>query len=139
MRSSASPSHPLRAGARPSSTLVRRLCLPALALALGATTACVHSSRAAADAAAQTDETELLVQNQAFLDMNIYVLRGPERVRIGQARSNGTTKLRIPPSMLTGPTPLRFLADPIGSSRTPISSELVVNPGEQVSLVIPPS
>ena len=136
MRPPVPPSRSPRVAVRRSTSLLGRLLLPALALWLGAA-GCVKSSRAAAEEPSEV--TELQVQNQAFLDMNVYVIRGSQRVRLGQARSNGTTTLRIPPSMLTGPTPLRFLADPIGSSRTPVSSEIVVTPGEQVSLVIPPS
>jgi len=33
---------------------------------------------------------------------------------------------------------LRFLADPIGGSRTPISEEIVVRNGDVVQLMIPP-
>jgi hypothetical protein len=136
MRPTVPPFRPRRAGPLPTSRRLLRLLLPALALWLAA--ACARSGRAVtSDEPAEV--TELQVQNQAFLDMTIYVVRSSERVRIGQARGNSTTTLRIPPSMLTGPTPLRFLADPIGSSRTPVSSEIVVTPGEQVSMVIPPT
>ena len=31
-----------------------------------------------------------------------------------------------------------FLADPIGSNRTPVSDEITVQPGDQVRLVLPP-
>jgi hypothetical protein len=96
-------------------------------------------ARGASQADAPAPErTDLVVQNQAFLDMTVYVLRGSERVRLGQATGNTTTRLRIPARMLAGPTPLRFLADPIGSNRTPTSSEILVSPGEEVVLTIPP-
>jgi hypothetical protein len=84
-------------------------------------------------------ETTLLVDNQSVLDMNIYVLRGAERIRIGTAGGVKTTLLRIPPQLIFGATPLRFLADPIGSNRTPISDEIIVSAGDQVTLRIPPS
>jgi hypothetical protein len=35
-------------------------------------------------------------------------------------------------------TSLRFLADPIGSNRTPISEEITVEVGDEVVLRIPP-
>ena len=138
MRPSIPPSRLPRAGGRSSLALLRRLLLPALALWLGAV-GCMRSGRAADASASPNEATQLEVQNQAFLDMTVYVIRGGQRVRLGQARGNGTTTLRIPESMLTGPTTLRFLADPIGSSRTPVSTEIVVNPGDTVSLVIPPA
>lgn len=85
------------------------------------------------------DETTLLVDNQAVLDMNIYVLRGSERIRLGTAGGLKTTLLRIPPQLIFGATALRFLADPVGSNRTPVSDEIIVSAGDQVTLRIPPS
>jgi len=134
-----SPAPRRRPGARARGRIVCRLLLPICLAVLGTVSACARSSRTAATDEVPSEITQLRVQNQAFLDMNIYVLRGAERVRIGQATSNTTTTLRIPPSLLTGPTPLRFLADPIGSSRTPVSSEMLVKPGEEVQMTIPPS
>jgi hypothetical protein len=82
--------------------------------------------------------TRLRVQNQAFLDMTIYLYRGPQRVRLGVANGNSTTRFTIPSSMIFGATPLRFQADPIGSNRNSISEEITVNPGDEVTLQIPP-
>jgi hypothetical protein len=87
----------------------------------------------------QTVRTTVRVQNQAFNDMTIYVLRGAERVRLGIATGNATTTLEIPRNIITGVTGLRFLADPIGGTRTPVSEEITVSPGDQVTLTIPPS
>jgi hypothetical protein len=70
--------------------------------------------------------------------MTIYLIVGAQRVRLGQAGGNSTTRLRIPPQYVFGPTPLRFLADPIGASRTPISESITVVPGDEVTLTIPP-
>jgi hypothetical protein len=33
--------------------------------------------------------------------------------------------------------PLRFLADPIGGNRAPVSDEIAVEPGDEVTLTIP--
>lgn len=85
-----------------------------------------------------TPVTRLRVQNQAFLDMTIYVYRGPQRLRLGVANGNSTTRFTIPSSMIFGATPLRFQADPIGSNRQSISEEITVNPGDEVTLMIPP-
>jgi hypothetical protein len=83
--------------------------------------------------------TRLRVENQAFLDMTIYVYRGSQRVRLGTATGNSVTRLTIPPNLIFGATPLRFQADPIGGSRAPISSEITVSPGDEVVLTIPPN
>lgn len=85
-----------------------------------------------------TPVTRLRVQNQAFLDMTIYVYRGPQRLRLGVANGNSTTRFVIPSSMIFGATPLRFQADPIGSNRNSISEEITVSPGDEVTLMIPP-
>ena len=82
--------------------------------------------------------TRLRVQNQAFLDMTIYVYRNSQRLRLGTANGNSTTRFTIPSSLIFGATPLRFQADPIGSNRASISEEISVSPGDEVTLLIPP-
>ncbi|MGZ8493657.1 MAG: hypothetical protein ACXWZS_15760, partial [Gemmatirosa sp.] len=98
-------------------------------LALGASlpaTACWRKS-----AANQSEErpTTLRVRNQGFLDVNVYAVRGGQRVRLGTVTGNSTQVLRIPAFLLNGITPLRFQADPIGNQRAPTSEEIVVSPG----------
>lgn len=83
--------------------------------------------------------TNLRVENQAYLDMTIYVFRGSERLRLGIANGNSTTVLHIPASLLFGATVLQFQAVPIASSRAPLSEEITVNPGDEVRLTIPPN
>lgn len=83
--------------------------------------------------------TTLRVENQSFLDMTIYLIAGAQRVRLGMATGNSTTTLRIPQQYVFGASSLRFLADPIGSNRTPISESITVTPGDEVGLVIPPT
>ena len=84
--------------------------------------------------------TVVRVDNLAFNDMTIYVLRGgAQRIRLGLAGGNRTTVLPIPAYLITIPTPLRFIADPIGGNRGPVSSEITVNPGDEVVLQIPPA
>ena len=39
--------------------------------------------------------------------------------------------------LIHGVAPLRFLADPIGGNRTPVSDEILVQPGDEVTLTIP--
>lgn len=83
--------------------------------------------------------TTLKVQNEGFPDMTIYVLRSSgQRIRLGTVTGNTTQVLVIPSYVLTGPTALRFLADPIGGTRSPISQEITVAPGDDVELIIPP-
>lgn len=83
--------------------------------------------------------TRLRVENQAFLDMTVYVYRSSQRIRLGVANGNSTTRFTIPANLIFGATPLRFQADPIGSNRTSVSQEITVTPGDEVTLTIPPS
>lgn len=88
---------------------------------------------------AKGPDTTVVVDNRASLDMNIYIVRdGGQRIRLGTANALSTTKLTIPKGIILGPTEVRFLADPIGSSHTPISEVITVNEGDEVGLTLPP-
>jgi hypothetical protein len=115
-------------------TLSRRLFLPLLMVATLA--ACAGRSRAPVDESAAT---YVRVTNQAFLDMNVYVLSGGQRIRLGSVSSNQTVRLRLPARLIFGATSLRFLADPVGSSRVSQSFDIVVSPGDEVVMTIPPT
>jgi hypothetical protein len=78
------------------------------------------------------------VENQGFTDMVIYAVSGGQRVRLGLATGNSTKSFTIPRYLLSGAGPIRFLADPIGGSRTPVSEEMSVRAGDVVTLTIPP-
>ena len=80
----------------------------------------------------------LEVENRGFADMVIYAISGSQRLRLGLATGNSTKSFTIPNSILRGTGTLRFLADPVGGTRTPVSDELTVQPGEVVTLTIPP-
>lgn len=83
--------------------------------------------------------TMLQVDNQRFLDMNIYLITsGGARIRLGTATGNSSTTMRIPATYVFGGTDLRFLADPIGAQSTPVSQSITVFPGDNVRLIIPP-
>jgi hypothetical protein len=84
------------------------------------------------------EPTYVRIQNQSWLDMNIYVLRSSQRIRLGTVSANATQRFKLPQNLIFGATPLRFLADPIGSSRTAQSFEIVVSPGDELTLTIPP-
>jgi hypothetical protein len=78
------------------------------------------------------------VENQGFADMVIYAVSGGQRVRLGLATGNSTKTFTVPRYLTAGAGPVRFLADPIGGDRTPVSEEMSVRPGDLVTLTIPP-
>ncbi len=111
---------------------------------LGGAAACAPTISTAAGAAAVAEPTTTVkVDNMGSLDMDVYVQRAPvgQRIRLGTATANVTTILKIPSDIMFGSsnTSLRFIADPIGGNRSSVSSEILVNPGDEVTLRIPPS
>jgi hypothetical protein len=82
--------------------------------------------------------TVVEVDNQGFQDMDVYVVRSGQRWRLGLATGSSKTNLTIPQTMVSGLTPLRFVADPIGGRRASVSQEITVAPGDTVVMTIPP-
>jgi hypothetical protein len=108
------------------------------ALLLLAVPACGSLSRGSSSSN-QNQPTVIQVDNQGFLDMDVYAYRGGQRVRLGIAPGNHKTNFTIPPGLVFGLTPLRFVADPIGGRRASVSEEITVAPGDTVALTIPPA
>lgn len=99
--------------------------------------ACSRSKPAAAPS--PNAPTTVRVENQGFPDMVIYLVeQNGTRHRLGTVSGSSTQVLTIPPNLLFGGTTLRFIADPIGGRRTPVSDQITVLPGDQVTLTIPP-
>ena len=111
-------------------TINRRIFLVA---AVTAFAACATTKNIRTD----TPVTVLEVDNQAVLDMDVYVLRSSQRIRLGTATGLHTSQFKIPGDLIFGSTALRFLADPIGANRLPISDEITVSPGDTVHMTIP--
>ena len=86
----------------------------------------------------QRSEAFVRVENRSMLDMTVYVIRGSERRRLGLVNALSTETIPIPPGLIEGAGILRFLADPIGGNRTPVSEEISVRDGDVVTLLIPP-
>ena len=82
--------------------------------------------------------TTIEVQNEDFTDMTVYVLANGARTRLGIAPGNKTTVLTIPEYLIQGVPMMRFVAEPLGGYRTPVSEEVDVNPGDQLEMVIRP-
>ena len=106
---------------------------------LVAVAACSHAAKHAGDDELQLT-TRVRVENQAFLDMNVYVLNdGGARTRLGTVTGNSTREFVIPAYIIGPANSVRFLVEPIGSNRSPISDALSVQPGQTVTLTIPPN
>lgn len=117
---------------------IQKAIRPILVGALLLGTAC-HAKNEEDEAPEPQPATTLTVKNQAFLDMNVFVYRSTQRIRLGTATGSNTTKFTIPPTLLFGTTPLRFQAVPIGGNRSAVTQEISVAPGDDVDLMIPPN
>ena len=84
------------------------------------------------------DATAVKVDNRGYTDMTVYVARGSQRQRLGLAPGNSVTVFTLPRNLVSPAAPLRFIADPIGSSRASVSEEITVSPGDTVMMIIPP-
>lgn len=89
------------------------------------------------NSAVEQERTTLRVENRSWSAVNVYAIRGGQRVRLGMVTATTTQVLVIPPTLISGMTTLRFVADPIGSDRAPVSDEITITPGDQVTLYIP--
>lgn len=85
------------------------------------------------------DEASLRVQNQSWLDMRIYVVASGQRVRLGTVNAASTSTLGIPAHVIGLGREVSFLADPLASSTVAQSFSMYVDPGDEVTLTIPPS
>ena len=113
---------------------LRRIILFSL-IALVAATGC-RSGGAAAANAGDTETTTIDIQNNDFYDMTVYAVPSGQRVRLGIAPGNKTTVLTIPRYLINGTTYLRFVADPIGGRRLPVTEEIDVSAGDHLVMII---
>src|SRR2546423_9130159 len=111
--------------------------LIAITFSLSGILAC-NTFRHSSDTTLPNQATVVQVDNQGFLDMTVYAARSSERIRLGIATGNSKTNFRIPSVLVSGLTPLHFVADPIGGRRASVSQEITVAPGATVVLTIPP-
>jgi predicted small lipoprotein YifL len=105
-----------------------------LLVLLVATTSCGTSRRGPVP---EGERTTVEVRNQNFLDMNVYVLSGSQRIRLGTVNGLSTRTLTIPRSLVFGFASVRFEMNPIGSRARPVSQEITVSEGGQIVLTIP--
>jgi hypothetical protein len=112
--------------------------LRSLLVASATLLAAAGCARTPGQAPAPDAPASLRVENRSFIDYTVYVLRTGQRYRLGLVNALGTQTFVLPRGLVTGPTPLRFTADPLGANAQSVSDEITVQPGDQVELLIPP-
>jgi hypothetical protein len=101
--------------------------------------ACSHATRNAGDEEGRPT-TRVHVENQNYLDANVYVIgNGGTRQRLGTVTGNTNQDFVIPEYIIGPANTVRFLIEPIGSNAAPISNSLSIQPGQTVTLTIPPT
>lgn len=106
------------------------LSLAAVALMAGG---CAHGSNAVRGGDADSaDETFVKVTSFNWSDINVYVVRGNWRQRLGTVNSFSTQTFRLPSHLLTTASNVYLLADPIGARTTYRSPPLLLTPGQVV-------
>lgn len=103
--------------------------------ALFATAACTGKGN---DAPRPHQESSVNVDNQAWLDVNIYAVSGGQRTRLGTVTAHSSRTYRIPDSIVGLGRELQFLVDPVGSNAQGTSFSIYVTPGNTVRLTVPP-
>lgn len=109
------------------------LLVPALVAAVGG----CHG-RAAAPPSPHA-EIAVAVDNRNFLDMDVYIVRSGQRIRIGTVPGLSSRILMVRPEIVGLGTEVQFEVHPIGSAQNPISETITVHPGDVINLTIPPS
>ena len=109
------------------------LAAASLSLVIGA----CASRTPAGEAARSTARTTVEIRNHGFADQVIYVsVATGVRQRIGTAHGLTTTRLVIPRALVNPGTRLRLIADPVGGGRATIGDEILVDPGDELVMVI---
>jgi hypothetical protein len=81
---------------------------------------------------------QVTVVNRSSSDMDIFLVRRSERIRLGLAPNNTTTSFRLSPGQV-GADLVRFVAYPLIGGGQVASTDLVhVSPGDTLELDIPP-
>ena len=109
----------------------RAVIAVAAVLTLGA---CAPAVEQAADGLSARSRTTLVVKNENWKDVNVYLVRGSSRTRLGSVAAMGKAQFYIPDAYVLGTSDVTIQADPIGSTETYVSPPIQVFPGAEVAL-----
>src|SRR2546423_12140443 len=83
-------------------------------------------------------EIAVTVDNQNFLDMDVFVVRGGQRLRLGMVPGLSSRILMVRPELIGYGTEGQFEVHPIGGPGQPLTQTISGRPGGVVSPTLPP-
>jgi hypothetical protein len=99
---------------------------------------CASHQSGAADETSPDPQARLEVINHSSYDMDIFVVRGGQRLRIGLAPNNDTTRFSLATAQIAGAGLLHFEAKPTLGDGPSVSSEPIsVVPRDVITMTIP--
>lgn len=122
-------------------TSARRLVPPATVLLVLLAGACGHPRRAepAPMVEPSSAQARLEVTNRSTADVDVFLERSDQRIRLGLAPAGRITRFSVGSSQLAGAGTVRFLAVPIGAvGRSAASDPVSVRTGDVIALDVPP-
>jgi len=111
--------------------------LPPTLLLLGLLTAGCHRGNVAP--INPQAEVAVKVDNQNFLDVNVFIIQGGARIRLGTVPGLSSRILMVRPEQIGYGTELQLEVHPIGGRGNPITETITVHPGDVIQLTIPPT
>jgi hypothetical protein len=113
----------------------QRVAIASLLFAV-ATAGCHHGGFSNAATGTQ-GAVGLVVQNQNFYDMDLYVVSEGLATRVGDVSGNSTARFTLDPSFFPS-TEIRIIATPVGGNGRASSGPLNVGPGQTIHFTIAP-
>ena len=101
---------------------------------LAACASCAHRGVSGASA---MQPISLEVTNENWLDVDVFVVRGTSRYRLGTVGGNGSATLSIPASVVVHGE-FQLMADPIGSKDVYVTDRIAVAQDQMVQLTLAP-
>jgi len=108
------------------------------ALALAACAPGASESGAGFMPAAPSEKSTVLVRNDYMGEMDVYVVLGATRTRLGSVPTSGTANFRIPDALLQR-TEIQFQVDPVGPAPPFTYQPFQLRAGNDVELAVAPA
>ena len=113
--------------------------LIALVLAAAVSSGCAHATHGASDANQRTfcakSTATLYVQNDNWMDIVVYAVRGSSRFRMGQVSSLQSAVFELPSAVIGASGSVYILADPVGAvsaDRMFATDDIMLAPGHTI-------